>query len=248
MSKKKKNRRRRGRSCKPDSKEVLKEILQELRSIVRQREHLLRPINMFQTIESIPEDKPRHRVVFDTRPAKPIKGLMVGAKRIKLPDEKIIDDVLGYAKSVWHLKDRLGLWSTLRRSEFDIEEIINKSMELMVCSDLANRKKHGRSDNRSGFYPKLNVEVEFDTSKNGVLEFFYNGVLREKELLVTNRVPISYKVEILKENGNVLSNDAVEYISQAFNRVLPIVEHLEVLDQEISGGKELKLMLFCGGR
>jgi hypothetical protein len=183
---------------------ILEEIYMELRGIVRQRSHLRRPIDMFMPIKSVPEGQPRFRVVFDTCPPKIIRGLKIPGTKLKLPDEKIADDVINYAKSVWHLKDRLKIWTKLNECNLDIEKYAEKNINLMVCADLANKKKHGCSSNRSGFDPSLNIEIEFDTSKNGLLELFYKGSLREKELLVSIPVTCSPKTVPVESSGSYL--------------------------------------------
>ena len=44
---------------------IAEDIRIELRSILRQKQELSRPINCFKLINSVPEGKPRHYVVFD---------------------------------------------------------------------------------------------------------------------------------------------------------------------------------------
>ena len=227
---------------KPTIEQAEREIKFELRSIIRQRDHLRRPISFFQTIDNVPQDQPRYRVIFDTSSPKPISGLKISSKLIRLPDEKIIDDVLNYAKSIWHLKDGLKSWVKLKSISCDIEKIVSNNMFLMICSDLANRKKHGQSKNRSGVYPKLKEEVEFDTSQNGVLEFYYNGRRKEKELIVSNRVPIPYRVEILKEDGTVFSDNAVMYLTKAFYSFLPVIDKIDFWGNDPES-KEIRLLI-----
>ena len=204
--------------------QIGEEIRFELRSIVRQNNHLLRPISCFQPIEGVPEGQPRYRVMFDTNPPKPIRGMKVRVNTIRVPDEQMVDDVLNYAKSVWHLKDRLKLWIACVGMTLDVEGCASNDMHLMVCSDLANRKKHGESRNRSGCYPRLNEQIELDTSQSGLLEFYYNGVRREKELIVSKPVPIPYRIEIQKDDGTVLSDNAVIYLTEAFRTFLKIID------------------------
>jgi len=235
--------RNRKKTAKVSPNIMLEQIYTELRSIVRQRSHLRRPINGFVLIEGIPEGQPRFRVAFDSCPRKNIKGLKVFVEKLVLPDEKIIDDVLAFAKSIWHLRDRLIIWTKLKNSDLDIRKYAKENVNLMICADLANKKKHGRAENRSGFNPELKIEIEFDTSRNGVLEFFYDGLLREKELLVSIPEPIPYRVEILRGDGNSLADDAVNFISEAFDYWKLILDDIDIFKQDSAVSKELKLLL-----
>ena len=86
--------------------------------------------------------------------------------------------------------------------------------------------------------------VKFDTSKNGVVEFYYDGASKEKELLVTNPVPIPYVVEILLSNGTAALGDAVDIISQAFFGWLPLIQRLGVLAGSDRESEHLREILF----
>ena len=158
-----------------------------------------------------------------------------------MPDEKIQDEVLQLAESVWQLKDRLKQWARVQRNHINVEKIALQNKYLLICADLANNKKHGGMDNRSGLGPKLD-EVSFDTSKSGMLELFYEGDSKEKVLLVTNPVPISYSVNILTNNGQSLG-DAVGIISKAFIVWLPVIQQLNILSGNAEGRKLAKLLL-----
>ena len=71
--------------------------------------------------------------------------------------------------------------------------------------------------------------VSFDTSNSGVIEFFYSGSRNEKELLVTNPVPIPFTLEVLVDGGTTSLGDAVDYINSAFHEWLPIIKDAGVL-------------------
>ena len=176
--------------------QIAEEICTELRSIIRQQNSLRRPFELFQPIENRPESGPKYCVVFDNHPPREVSGLKFGSRHITIPDERVHDDVLRFGQSVWQLKDRLKQWANIQKIETDIEFIANESIHLRVCSDLANKKKHGGSRNRSGLFPRLSL-VTLDASKSGALELLYGGLKKEKELLVTKCVPIPYRVEIL---------------------------------------------------
>jgi len=226
-----------------DIEEIAREIRVELRSILRQEQALKRPIEHFQELSNIPKDTPRYRVIFDTSPLKAAKGLRIKIQKLRLPDENITENVLSFAKSIWHLKDRLKLWVSSNLLNVKIENIAKKSTPLLVCSDLANRKKHGKLKNiRTNFCPVLGDTVEFDTSKNGVLEFYYNGKMKEKELFVSIPEPIPWHIQILKKDGSVFSENAVEYISSAFIDWLPAIQKINVLGDDPESN-EIKISL-----
>jgi len=203
---------------------------------------LRQPLNMFQTVPVLADGSPRHYVVFDNKPHRKIRGLQTRAKAIKLPDEKIQDEVLNFAQSVWHLKDRLKQWAKLQKKKINIEALSKQSVHLQVCADLANQKKHGRMSNRSGLSPKLD-EVSFDTSRSGMIELFYEGDCKEKELLVENTVPIPYSVDILINDGKESLGNAVEYICKAFDFWLPIIRELNILSNDPESKKLIELLL-----
>ncbi len=223
------------------SEQIANGIRIELRSIIRQWDSLRRPFNSFRTLAHRPEGEPRYYVLFDNNPRRRIRGLKAKIKEIKLPDERIHDEILHLAQSVWHLKDRLNQLAKAKKKEVGIEALVNQSVHLQVCSDLANEKKHGRTENRSGVSPKLSL-VKFNTSMNGTLEFFYDGVSKEKELLVTNPVPIPYTVDILINDGKESLGDAVEYICKAFDCWLPTIRQLDIVKKDDSERKLVELL------
>jgi hypothetical protein len=234
--------RKRQKVIRPTPEQILKGIHAELRSIVRQRNNLIQPIKTFSLRPYTPKGKPCYYVDFDNNPRRDIRGLCAPLKTIRLPDEKIQDEVLQLAQSVWHIKDRLKQWVELKNLSLDIEKLAESSVPLQVCADLANRKKHGRFENRSGLYPWLD-KVSFDTSKNGLVELFYDGSSKEKELLVTNPVPIAYTVDILVGDGKKSLGNAVDYIGQAFNFWLPIIRQIGIFTDDPEG-KKLHILVY----
>jgi hypothetical protein len=156
-----------------------------------------------------------------------ITGLRHGADLLRLPDERIQDAALGFAKSVWHLKDRLKKWVRVTGGADDIETFVRGSHNLCICGDLANRKKHGGSDNLSRLDPEIE-SVAFDTSKSGWLVLYYNGATKEKELLVSEPVPIPFTVEMAAPSGQARP-DAVAVIHDGFRHWLPLMQRLGVL-------------------
>ena len=208
--------------------QLAKEIRAELRSIVRQRDELSKPLDAFGEVVDLPLGEPRFCVMFDAKPRRKVHGLQARMPTLTLPDERISDQVMEFAKSVWQLKDRLKLWVKAHGLSTDIEGEANKSSDLLVTADLANWKKHGENKNRSGLNPRT-TEVRFDTSKNGVVELYYDGASKEKELLVTVPEPIPYWVDVVADGGpNVLGN-AVDIISAAFAYWLPLIQTLGIL-------------------
>jgi len=184
---------------------------------------------MFQEMPDRPAGHPTFRVAFDNFPPKTIHGLIHRTNTITMPDEHIIDNVLNFAQSIWHLKDRLDAWSKGTSRPFDAKKIYSQSLHLLVCSDLANSKKHGRSDDRSKLSPHLKPEIELDTSKSGLLELFYDGTRKEKELYVTNPSPILYKVKIFGKQKKIIADNAVAYLFEAFKLWIPAIKQLDVL-------------------
>ena len=110
----------------------------------------------------------------------------------------------------------------------DVNAYAQRCPDLLICADLANWKKHGRSQNVSGCSPKLDA-VHFDTSRSGVIEVFYDGASKEKELLVSNQVPIPWVIPVLVHDGLARLGDAVAIIAHAFEFWRSLVEQIGVL-------------------
>ena len=173
----------------------------------------------------------------------PIQGLKVGSlKVLKLPDERIQDCVLEFGKSVWHLKDWLHQFAKATNQGVDLEAIANQSTDLLITADLANKKKHGRNENRSKLNPTLDL-VKFETSNSGPIEFYYNGAMKDKELVVTNPVPIPFSVDILIHDSNAILGDALKIINNALFDWLPVIQQLGILSADDSETRTLRSIL-----
>jgi hypothetical protein len=207
---------------------IMDEIRTELLSIIRRRNDLERPLSSFAEVASKPAGTPRFYVLFDQNPRLVINGLIISTKKLCLPDIRILDEVFAYAKSVWHLKDRLKASVRSQKLKIDVEDVGEQSPDLLVCADLANWKKHGANRNRSGLNPRLE-QVEFDTSRSGQLELYYDGATKQKELLVENTEPIPFKVEVLTDGGKTHGN-AIPLIWRGFKRWIPTIEKAGVLN------------------
>ena len=224
--------------------ELEREIRAELRAIVRQYEELGKPLDRFEFAPGKPRTKPMYYVMFDMRKHWRIQGLVIKVKTIKLPDEAISDRILQLAQSVWHLKDRLRQLSKVSGSPVDVEKAVQQSRGILVCGDLANWKKHGASENRSGLNPKLDL-IQFDTSRNGLVEFFYDGATKDKELLVEHPQPIPFKVEILIKDGSETLGNAVDFIWKAFQDWIPVISSLGILESEARETQALRAALLA---
>ena len=210
--------------------QIAAEIRVELRSILRLRDELRNPLQRFEALSPPRADGPRFYVSFDLRPRRPLPGLKVGGlPRLSCPDERITDQVAELAKAVWHLKDRLYQWVKASGRSADIDGFTKSSKELLICADLANLKKHGRNKNRSGLNPRL-ANVDFDTSKNGTVEIFYDGATKAKEVIVERAIPIPYTVQLLIHDGPDSIGDAIEIVSRGLESWLPLIQQLGVLE------------------
>ena len=215
---------------------IASEIRVELRSILRQLKYLRTPIQRFQRDPAKGDDVPRFHAMFDLQQRESIFGLRLGeCNKVMLPDEQIIDSILELAKSTWHLKDRLRQWTNLTSSSHGVnraavEEWAKKSPELLICCDLTNEKKHGDNENRSGCKPTL-AEVEFDTSQSGQIEYYCDRAIGAKELVVSNPVPITYRIPVWPDGGReVPIGEAIEIIERAMKHWVPLVRKLGLLD------------------
>ena len=186
----------------------------------------------------------RHYVVFDLHRRKKIRGLRLGSlNELQLPDERIQDRVLEFAKAVWHLKDRLHQFAKATGQQVDVNGIGHQSANLLVASDPPNKKKHGRHQNGSKLNPHLDL-VRFDTSRSGPIELYYDSAMKDKELIVTNPVPIPFTVDILIQDGNSVLGDAREVINHAFHDWLPAIQQLGVLSPADPEAGALRSILF----
>jgi hypothetical protein len=225
------------------SERIARDVRAELRSILRQIEDLGKPLDQFLTDPGRPIGSPRHFVQFDTHPRKSITGLRCQVVSLDLYDERILKAVEVLAQTVWHLKDPLHQWAKMNKSVVNVDEEARKSAEMMLVGDLANLSKHKRSDNRSGQNPRVEV-VKFDRSKSGVVEFYYDGARKEKELLVTFMHPIAYTVDLVGDPYGAVIGEALTIIQDAFRHWLPIIEKLGVLSPDDPESRSLRERLF----
>ncbi len=238
-----------------NNQELAAEIRRELRSIRRQRDEWRRPLEKFEPNPNANSGQPPHYVMFDMRRRRCINGLRIGIKCLQLPDERILDGVYRLAESVWHLKDRLKTWGQAQGLDLNVESHAASAGSLLIVADLANMKKHGELLRpRSNRSPRLGVLrhdengradkegsglVSFDTSNSGVVEVFYDGSRKDKELLVTHAVPIPFKVEVLVDDGGTSLGNAVDFIYSAFREWLPIIDDAGVLSDGDRESEEL---------
>ena len=208
---------------------IADEIKAELRSILHHLCELLRPLGHFYTSPDRPIGIPQHFVCFDRSVHHEVTGLRSRAIRLTFPVESITDRVALTAAAVWHLKDRLNHYAKVTGSTADSTAWANRSRNTQICGDIGNHKKHGHSQNFSGLSPRLAEEVVFDMSQSGMSEFYYNGATKLGELLVTNPVPIPYRVDVLDSAGAFLGN-AADIIREGFDHWLPLIDQLGVLD------------------
>jgi hypothetical protein len=188
----------------------------ELRGILRRWQLLRRPFDQFVQVEGLPEDHPRWRLVSFTS------------------YEAVQDEVLAFAGGVWQLKDRLKKWVDVKRLSLSIsiEKWAETNRPLLVCADLINAKKHGGPGNRSGYAPFLSG-VHLILAHAGVLGMRYDGVNLLDEFLVTNPVPVPWRVEVWTSDGKGTLGDAVELIGRAFASWVPVIRTLKVLGSDV---------------
>jgi hypothetical protein len=227
---------------KGSSEQIAREMRSELRSIIRQFIDLRKPIQDFELDPDRPEAVPRFFVSFDRNRRRKITGLRIGSLTTRLPDERIEDATLSLAKSVWHLKDRLHRWIRATGADADVTAWTKGCRSLLICGDLANRKKHGGNDDNSGLDPRLTL-IAFDTSKSGVLEMWYDGATKQHELLVSNPVPIPFRVEMAVKGDQVWA-DAVEVIHDGFRHWIPLIQKLGILDESDPESEVLRSTLY----
>lgn len=221
------------------------EIKAELRNILHNLCELLRPINRFYTSPVRPVDVPRHFVCFDTAPHLEVTGPRKNILTISFPVETITDRVALLAASVWHLKDRLNHYAKATKAAVDSDAWANSDRNCQICGDIGNHKKHGHHQNHSGVNPRLVPEIVFDTSRSGLLEFYYNGATKQRELLVSNTVPIPYRVDVADGDGTVIG-DAAVIIRAGFDHWLPLIQQLGVLAGDGREDMALRDVLFPG--
>jgi hypothetical protein len=167
-------------------------------------------------------------VGFDSTPHREVTGLRINSRQMSFPVETISDRVASLAGSVWHLKDRLNHYAKATEPKADSEAWANSDRNLQICGDIGNHKKHGHNTNHSGLNPRLVPEIFFDTSRSGLVEFYYDGATKHRELLVSNLVPIPFRVDIADGTSAVIG-DAASVIRAGFDHWLPLIRQLGIL-------------------
>jgi len=196
----------------------------EIRSVRRQYATLTQPLTQFELLD--PMSEPR--------------GIRVGhGARFSFPHDGIIDMILNLAQSVWHFKDYL---IDAHGERKPVEDYADSKRDLLICSDLANAKKHAtlrRAKGRSGLAPQLGIlsdgramygVVEFDTRKNGIVEFVYTGKTRAHRFWVSQPVGIPFRTDILvaRKRGVGSKGDAAAFIFKAFKQWEPLMKRLGI--------------------
>lgn len=87
---------------------------------------------------------------------------------------------------------------------------------------------------------KYAAKTNLETSNSGPIEFYYDGAMKDKELIVTNPVPIPFTVDILVQDGNAVLGDAREVINRGLLDWLPLVQRLGIL-----GGDDPETKALC---
>jgi len=227
--------------------EIEAEIRQELRHVLRLLPDLRQPVTRFIPFPVGPDKSIRYFVDFQEGVV-PTDGnrLKIRTKQLALPDERIQARYYAAAECVWELKDRLARWCKYARREVDIEQYASESQELLICGDLANFKKHGAGRSRTGSQPRLTT-IAFDTSRNGVIELYYNGATKEKELWVEHAVQIPFRAPIVDPNDGVLRVDALPVLDASLRHWTQLIQPLGVLDSINPESKVLAGFLFGEG-
>jgi hypothetical protein len=178
--------------------------------------------------------------------------LKIRVKSLSLPDERLQGRYYELAQAIWHLKDRLKKFCRRSMTDFDIEGHAKQCSELLICADLANFKKHGdfkkhgEGRTRSDHNPRLTI-IEFDTSKNGIVELHYNGATKEKELWVERAVPIPFRAPIVDSNDKVIFENLFPILVKALNHWKNPIQELGVLDSSNPECEILNRALFNKG-
>jgi len=210
------------------------EIKTEIRNILHNLCELLRPLNQFYTSPQRPPGVPRHFVCFDRSTHREVMGLRSRMLRLTIPIESMSDRVALTAAAVWHLKDRLNHYAKATDSEADSTAWANSNRNTQLCGDIGNHKKHGHNQNFSGRSPKIADGVELDVSQSGVIELYYNGATKLRELLVSEPSPIPFRINVVDSTNAVIGN-STDIIRDGFDHWLPLIDQLGIL---AGGGKD----------
>lgn len=222
---------------------IADEIKTELRCILHDLCELVRPIGHFYASPERPVGVPRHFVCFDRSAHHEVLGLRRTILSLTLPVESITELAALTAASVWHLKDRLNHFAKATGSATDSNAWANANINTQICGDIGNRKKHGHNQNFSGLNPRLADEVVFDTSKSGVVELYFDGATKHRELLVTNPVPIPFRVQVL-DGANAVLGNVTDIIRVGFDHWLPLIDQLGILSGTQRDDMALRDVLF----
>lgn len=221
------------------------DIKTELRNILHNYCELVRPIDRFHTLPDRPVGRPRYFVCFDGAPHHAPHGLQIQSHEIRLPVESFLDRAALLAASVWHLKDRLNHYAKTTRVPVDPDAWAHANVYLRICGDIGNLKKHGHHQNFSGINPRLVSDITFDTSRSGKLELCYDGATKSRELLVSETVPIPFRVDLVDGSGNFLGT-ATDVIRTAFDHWLPLIWQLRLVASDDREDIALREVLFPG--
>lgn len=217
---------------------IAAEIRGELREIIRMWEGLCSPLPTMPFWH--PVDGQMYAVMFDMRPPRIARlSLKIGVRTLSLHHERTRTRVLDMAVAVWHLRDRLHQWAKATEDTLDVRLYADGRPRLVVCADLANRRKHGHS-NRSRLDPGLG-QVAFDTSKSGTVLFAHDGAAKEDIFAVSNPAPITYTVELVLADTPI--PDAVDFIWRAFLEWLPLINDLGILTADEAENRHLRKRL-----
>lgn len=229
-------RRRRSRA-KPSIEDLEYALRSEMRRILRKWNELNTPLKVFHELPGRPEHRPKYQVVIDNalRPRSG-EGLLIRISTITFPEERYEDKVLDFARAVWHLRDHLNQLARIASANMDINSHARKSQELLICADLINMKKHGNHDNQSGVNPRL-TETHFDTSESGLIEFQYDGGLKEASILVEMPRPIKLWIDVYSvsmgdqdnSDNKIHKGMAQELIWKGFKHWWPLIDDLGIL-------------------
>ncbi len=204
-------------------------LIREVRSAIRQIEEARSPIVDFQEASKSSSDAPRFYIADAPGPRRMVQGLRVGVKILTIPDERREDLLYQAVGTVWQLKDHLsaylhapGTSPSKAEANRTVNAVVDDSMPLKLCADLFNLKKHGENRNRSGLDPEIG-EIAYNLDQSGVVEIYYDGLTKQKELLVSNPAPITVVADIRSRATKEKVGYITEVIVQAFQAWVPLV-------------------------
>lgn len=222
--------------------EALNGVLVELRSILRQQTDLAIPRREYKLDTSRGDSGPRYYLRRDARPNRVINGLRFKTKTMHLDDEPVIDMALSLSKSLWHFKDYIKKLISTSCVDCNLEEELRTKEYLLICADLANRKKHAENKNRSKIDPRIGL-VKYDLTQVGEVELFYDGKSKDWELIVTHPNEIPFEVQIEGPGRQVLFTDARQVFCNAFDEWKGILSEHGLLDSDDETCQMLKKLI-----